>query len=199
MSSRGDRSRKLILDTALCLFAAKGFSAVTMQEICDGTGLSRGGLYRHYGSTQEIFTAIIEEEQRLAHAALDRAKAAQISPRHILQAFLQSRAEQLLDPARCIDRATAEFAAVSPEGKAILVKRAEDSVRIISQMLQMGKETGEFVCADPNATALHILWLLEGMGRHNALLPLKKEAAFAHLEATLSPLFSGEVCENSEK
>lgn len=188
MSSKGDRSRENILRIARMLFAAKGFSAVTMQDICQGTGLSRGGLYRHYGSTSEIFAAIIQQEQRLARAALERAVEAKVKPRQILVAFLRSRAEQLLDPACCIDRATAEFAAVDPEGKALLRKRAADSVEILAQILRMGIESGDLRCPDPERTALHILWFLEGMGRHNALLPLGKEEAFSQLQAVLAPL-----------
>lgn len=188
MSSKGDRSRESILQTARGLFAAKGFSAVTMQEICQGTGLSRGGLYRHYGSTEEIFAAIIAREQRLALDALEKATAAGIPPLQILTAFLQSRAEQLLDPACSIDRATAEFAAVSPRGKTILAKRATDSVEILAKMLAMAAECGQITCPDTKNTALQILWFLEGMGRHHALLPMEKEDAFARLHSFLPVL-----------
>ena len=189
MSSKGDRSRESILQTALGLFAAKGFSAVTMQEICNGTGLSRGGLYRHYASTEEIFAAIIAQEQQRALAALENATAAGIKPLQILNAFLQSRMEQLLDPALYIDRATAEFAAVSPRGKAILAKRAADSVEILAKMLAMGVECGQVSCSDPENTALQILWFLEGMGRHNALIPLEKAEAMQRLNSFLSALW----------
>ena len=47
MSIRGDISRKKILDTSRKLFAAKGFSAVSMQDICDATGLPREAIYIH--------------------------------------------------------------------------------------------------------------------------------------------------------
>ena len=42
------------------MFAEKGFTKVTMKDICEACDLSRGGLYRHYGSTQEIFEAILD-------------------------------------------------------------------------------------------------------------------------------------------
>lgn len=32
-----------------------------MKDICEATGLSRGGLYIHYGSTQQIFSDIVNE------------------------------------------------------------------------------------------------------------------------------------------
>ena len=62
MSARGDITRKKIRNEASLLFSEKGFSAVTMKDICDRTGLSRGGLYRHYGSTAEIFRDIFTAE-----------------------------------------------------------------------------------------------------------------------------------------
>ncbi len=32
-----------------------------MKDICEAAGLSRGGLYTHYGSTGQVFADIIEE------------------------------------------------------------------------------------------------------------------------------------------
>ena len=59
MSARGDKTRKDIKEKAYRLFAEKGFKDVTMQDICERTGLSRGGLYRHYESTEQIFLEIV--------------------------------------------------------------------------------------------------------------------------------------------
>lgn len=44
MSVRGDKTRKDILEKAYGLFAEKGFKDVTMKDICEQTGLSRGGI-----------------------------------------------------------------------------------------------------------------------------------------------------------
>lgn len=55
MSAKGDKTKELICSEAYKLFAEKGFKEVTMKDICEKTGLSRGGLYRHYSSTEEIF------------------------------------------------------------------------------------------------------------------------------------------------
>ena len=75
MGNKGSKSKNRILEVSRTLFAKKGFSAVSMQDICTATGLSRGGLYRYFGSTEEIFIAIIEEEQSNALSNYERAKA----------------------------------------------------------------------------------------------------------------------------
>ena len=59
MSPRGDRTKQDIREKAYQLFAQKGFKEVTMKDICELTGLSRGGLYRHYESTEQIFLEIV--------------------------------------------------------------------------------------------------------------------------------------------
>ena len=62
MGEKGERTREKIRCKAYVLFAEKGFQAVTMTDICERTGLSRGGLYRYYSGTEQIFSEILSEE-----------------------------------------------------------------------------------------------------------------------------------------
>lgn len=55
MSTKKDE----IIKRATLLFMQKGFSNVTMQQIADDSHVSRGGLYHHYKSTNEIMEDII--------------------------------------------------------------------------------------------------------------------------------------------
>lgn len=59
MSLKGEKTKQDIREKAYQLFAKKGFKEVTMKDICELTGLSRGGLYRHYESTEQIFLEIV--------------------------------------------------------------------------------------------------------------------------------------------
>ena len=61
MGKKGEETKRLIREKAISLFAQKGFKNVTMKDICCETGLSRGGLYRHYDSTRQIFSEIVNE------------------------------------------------------------------------------------------------------------------------------------------
>jgi AcrR family transcriptional regulator len=55
-----DRSRKAILEAAEPLFAERGFEAVSLQEIGDAAGLSRGTPSYHFGSKQDLYVAVLE-------------------------------------------------------------------------------------------------------------------------------------------
>lgn len=52
---------RLILDAATKLFTEKGYSNTSMQDIMDATKLSKGGIYHHFASKEEIFIAIGDE------------------------------------------------------------------------------------------------------------------------------------------
>ncbi len=49
----------LILDTAQALFLEKGYDGTTVQDIIDGLGgLTKGAIYHHFKSKEEILTAV---------------------------------------------------------------------------------------------------------------------------------------------
>lgn len=52
-----------ILDTALRLFLERGFAEVQIEHIRAATGLSRGGIYHHFGSKSAVMQALVEREQ----------------------------------------------------------------------------------------------------------------------------------------
>src|SRR5699024_5951446 len=49
---------KLILDVATHLFFEKGYDATSLQDIINETKLSKGAIYHHFSSKEEIFEAI---------------------------------------------------------------------------------------------------------------------------------------------
>ena len=51
-------SRNKILEATGALFAEKGFDATTMQDIMARSGLSKGAIYHHFKSKEEIMQAL---------------------------------------------------------------------------------------------------------------------------------------------
>lgn len=61
MKMEADERKKQIRQAAMKVFLDKGFRNTVMNDIMESTGLSRGGLYHHYGSTYEILYDIMVE------------------------------------------------------------------------------------------------------------------------------------------
>lgn len=52
---RGEITQKKILDTALKLFAQKGYDRVSVDEICKKSGTSKGSFYQHFSAKSDLF------------------------------------------------------------------------------------------------------------------------------------------------
>ncbi len=175
MSVKGDAARARILESAQALFSQKGYCAVSMQDICEAAGFSRGGLYRHYASTEEIFVDIIRTEQQEAYRELQRAKELDVGPERIMRHFLRMRMYLVCATERSFDVAVSEFAANSALGRETLAARAAESIQVLTELIEWGNREQVFCCPCPQDTAKHLLWLTEGMSRHSGLLPVGEE------------------------
>ena len=58
---------KLILDVATHLFFEKGYDATSLQDIINETKLSKGAIYHHFSSKEEIFEAIFHRYRGRKH------------------------------------------------------------------------------------------------------------------------------------
>jgi AcrR family transcriptional regulator len=61
-SSKSAQARRRILDAAYKLFLDQGYHATSMRQIAARSEMALGGIYNHYGSKDEIFSAIITEK-----------------------------------------------------------------------------------------------------------------------------------------
>jgi AcrR family transcriptional regulator len=57
---RGIRTRRAILDHAAKVGSAEGLEAVSLQRLADDLGMSKSGLFAHFGSKEELHLATIE-------------------------------------------------------------------------------------------------------------------------------------------
>ncbi|HEX6178127.1 MAG TPA: TetR/AcrR family transcriptional regulator [Thermoanaerobaculia bacterium] len=59
--TRSEKSRRLVLDAALRLFAESGFRATTVRDIAEKARVSIGNVYHHFADKEEIFRTLLDE------------------------------------------------------------------------------------------------------------------------------------------
>src|SRR6202158_2784736 len=62
---RGERTRQAILSHASRLASAEGLGAVPLQRLATDLGISKSGLFAHFGSKEELQLAIVDEASRI--------------------------------------------------------------------------------------------------------------------------------------
>ncbi len=65
-----EETRKKILDAAYALFLQHGYHGASMSRLVEATGLSKGAIYHHFSSKEEIFVAVLSARVRELLAAL---------------------------------------------------------------------------------------------------------------------------------
>ena len=73
-------TRRKLEAVARELFAARGFEAISAEELVASADVTRGALYHHYDGKEGLFAAIVETVMRELHAELVRESAGQTDP-----------------------------------------------------------------------------------------------------------------------
>jgi AcrR family transcriptional regulator len=55
---RLEHTRSLLLDAAEAVFADKGFMAATLDDIARTVGYTKGAIYKHFGTKEDLFLAV---------------------------------------------------------------------------------------------------------------------------------------------
>ena len=61
MATKGTRTRRKIITESLQLFSVKGYYNTSVSDILAVTGLTKGGLYGHFASKEDIWYAVYDE------------------------------------------------------------------------------------------------------------------------------------------
>lgn len=180
---------KLILDVATHLFFEKGYDATSLQDIINETNLSKGAIYHHFSSKEEIFEAIFhrigeENTSALAKVRDDKSLNGLEKLRAIFKAALFNSNQSLmltvtpclLDNPRFLTMQIAQlYQIVAPE--------------FIQPILQQGIDDGSIQTANPHelAEAIMVLsnvWL-------NPLVSMTDETGMRNRCKTFNDLLQG--------
>lgn len=83
--------KKKILESAMTLFARKGFDATSIQEIADRSGVAKGSVYSYFLSKEEIMTEIFRYYYEKMQEQTEKTERALLSPRERFSRQLTER------------------------------------------------------------------------------------------------------------
>ena len=65
-------TREKILDVSLELFSKKGYSAVSIRDICKCVGIKESSVYYHFQNKQNIFDVLLDKFSEIAKGMMDQ-------------------------------------------------------------------------------------------------------------------------------
>lgn len=156
---KGDLRERAILDTCEALLARKGYDAMTIGDIAQGAGITRGALYFYFGSKQEVVTALVARtvehlwERSLATARSD-------DPRRAVDAAMR-RTVELWTAHGLVMRTAIDLSLTVPEIGELWSRTADLFIAAITAVLE---KAGVPAGAGPDrapAMARSLCWMIE--------------------------------------
>lgn len=166
-TSRSSRKKNAILAGAHHVFSTKGFLSVTMQDIIDECGISRGGIYLYFKSIDNLFFATIT--QRSVRQFDDIRAAIKANPpfKQLFNQYLFKQKERLLNQTQhhqSLLRAMYEYSFThdTVRDRSLKQKQLNATRATVKSVLELGMKQ-QRVSQDVKCLADDFMLLIEGM------------------------------------
>src|SRR5688572_25168731 len=153
-ASKGEETRAAILAAAVEQASASGFESLTIGSLAEKTGMSKSGLFAHFGSKTDLQIATLDEAARLFSASVFLP--AMAAPRGLkrLRALFENWltwTERAALPGGCpVDAATREYIHQPGAMRDAALERQRMLDRELTKAVQMAIDNGD-LAADADA------------------------------------------------
>ena len=142
-------TRGLILAAALKLFAERGYAGASIRELADAVGIQPASLYAHYPSKEHVLSALC----RIGHEELLRRIRRALQgcgedPRDQVTAYVRGHVGMHSAFPMLAVVANSELHALSPELSAASLGLQQQSIQVLTDIVQRGAQQGIFNVPD---------------------------------------------------
>jgi len=139
---KGMQTRQAIFDTAIALFAKRGYDKVTIDDICEKVGVTKGAFYNHFKSKDQI---ILEEFMRMDehYAKVAQEISGMQSAREKLRVFNREAIKLMSDLGVTIMKVVYHSQVAPNMRKPYLMDGRRFLYRVTNELIMEGQENGE--------------------------------------------------------
>lgn len=161
---RKDKLNK-ILEAARLVFCRKGFLAVTMQDIIDECGISRGGIYIYFSSVDEVFLEVMKQHNKERFSSIRKAVYHQEPFATVLENYMAKQKARLANFQNSLFRAYCEYIFSKPKAavhafRDMQLSHLRGSVETI---LHIGAKENIIKAEDIPQLAIHFIATIDGL------------------------------------
>ncbi len=161
-----DTRKQQIVEAATAVFTRKGFSQASMDDIVQESGLSKGGLYWHFKSKDDIVTAVIDQFFTAEFSGIAAILAAPIPAGQKLAQLARESMSNTVNQLSRYRSIWLEFYALAGRPGAFrqrMMGYMNQYIEMLTGLIRVGVETGEFQPIDPEQAAITAAAQFEGL------------------------------------
>jgi TetR/AcrR family transcriptional regulator, cholesterol catabolism regulator len=160
-----DARKTEILRVAAGIIRRKGFAATRIDDIADGVGLTKAGLYHYLPKKSQVLSAIIEHALDKLDIEVLLPGMAQKDPESRLRTLLARYARILLDEHDLILILLDEFDQLTPQERRRFMPRKREFIHLIRTTIEEIKTTGRLRDLDIGVAAVNLLAPIQWLPR----------------------------------
>jgi len=181
MNTKGEKTRRIIIDKATVLFTRYGFNHTSLSQILATTGIAKGGFYFHFKSKESLALAVIESlKECWAKEILPKLKEGKDARENLKLMFSAPgdccNSSEGIRPTILLLNLATEMLEVNDKFSTMLSQIIKDWWTILEAIIEQGKSERIFRNDIDNQSVAAII-LCNVMGA-NLLALLNKEPAF---------------------
>lgn len=165
MSPKSLNKRAFILKQAEQVFIQKGYHGVTMKDIIEQCGISRGGLYLYFSSVNEIFLTVMNQHNQNQSEAAKKPINSEKPFEQLVDEYFSVQKNRLMNREHGLMMAMFDFFLAHKEEYAKDFFFAEfcSSKDIILEILRCGVSRNVIADVNLEAMAENIMFLIQGV------------------------------------
>jgi AcrR family transcriptional regulator len=175
--TKGERTRNTILDTAAALATQEGLEPLSIARLAEATGMSKSGLFAHFGSKEELQLATVDHAASLFVAEV--IAPARSAPRGVARVWalcdnMVDYSERQVFPGGCFFASTSfEFNNKPGPVRDRIEHMLRSWLSYLEHAVEQAQDAGEL---DPNLSAREIAFQLDAFAQSaNAQFQLFRE------------------------
>ena len=154
-----NKTKRKIFETAMKLFAEKGYSETSVEEITAVTGIAKGTLYYHFAKKEDIFYFLTDEGMKLLKNSIEIKASKKESAIQKLKEIIIIQIKIIAKYEELITLILSQMWGKTERN----IKSQEcmrDFIAIIEEVVREGMQSGEIRKGDANVMATHIFGIM---------------------------------------
>ena len=158
-----DATYQLIVEVARQLFARKGLTNTTMNDIAQEANKGRRTIYTYFNNKNDIYWAVITSEMNRLYEKLEAVVNKDLPPNEKLEAYIDARLEGIREIVLRNGSLRAEFFRDITEVERARKKIATGEIDLLRRILDEGVSKGKFIVYNSLATATILHCAFKGL------------------------------------
>jgi AcrR family transcriptional regulator len=156
-------TREIIIRTARKMFAKKGVTETTMDDIAKEAKIGKGTIYHYFDSKEELYCAILDIDFAEAKGELERNAMQEIEPDKKLAAYIMARLKLMVKLSAFYSMFRVDYMDYYGYIKKVYEKYNSFENSMIKGFLNEGVQKGIFTVEDVDYAAFYIVQCILGV------------------------------------